>query len=315
MPINRRSFIRRAACLPLGLSGFPASSQSVVTQTGDRLVLLGTQGGPFIRSAAHVPSSSVIVYNGTPWIVDTGFGVTFRLLEAGIGLNQIRNIFITHHHSDHNLELGPLLYNAWIAGMKEPVHVYGPAGLNDLLKYYWESNRFDIETRIANEGRPDVRELVRGHEYSAGEVMKGEGVEVAALRNIHPPVAESFALRFRLGNKTVAFSGDTAYCQPLAAFAKGAKYLVHEVMNAAAVDEMVKRRPNAAKLRESILAHHTTTEDAGRIAQEGGVQNLVLNHFVPPDDKSLTDESWRSAAQLTYSGNVIIAKDGLSLAL
>jgi ribonuclease BN (tRNA processing enzyme) len=47
--------------------------------------------------------------------------------------------------------------------------------------------------------------------------------------------------------------------------------------------------PNAAALKASILAHQTSTEDAGRIAQDAGVKTLVLSHFVPPDDPAVTD--------------------------
>ena len=65
------------------------------------------------------------------------------------------------------------------------------------------------------------------------------------------------------------------YCNEtvvLAAFASGADYLIHEVMNKPAVDEMVKRRPNAIKLKASILAHHTSAEDAGHIVKEANVK-------------------------------------------
>lgn len=47
------------------------------------------------------------------------YGVSRQLLAAGIPLNTLRYIFITHHHSDHNLEYGALLYNAWITGRPE----------------------------------------------------------------------------------------------------------------------------------------------------------------------------------------------------
>ncbi len=82
-----------------------------------------------------------------------------------------------------------------------------------------------------------------------------------------------------------------------------------------AVDEMAKRRSGAAKLIASIKSHHTEAEDAGRIAKEANVKNLVLNHFVPPDDKSLTDEVWIKAVSSTFSGNIIVGKDLLQLAL
>ncbi len=75
---------------------------------------------------------------------------------------------------------------------------------------------------MADEGRPDLRKLVLVHTFSEGEIMGTDQVTVMALRNLHPPVTESFAFRFEVGGKTVVFSGDTAYFPPLAEFAKGA---------------------------------------------------------------------------------------------
>jgi len=318
MSNSRREFIRKSWLLSgaVGLnipSGLNEPFKSY--QDADRLVLLGTQGGPFIRSFKQTPSANLIVYKNIPFVIDTGFGVTFKLREAGINLPTLKYIFITHHHSDHNLELGPLLYNVWLSGLKEPVHVYAPVGLKSLTSYYWESNRFDIDTRIKDEGRPDIRELVIPHEIAEGVLLSNSGFEITAMKNIHPPVDESYAFKFKLGGKIVVFSGDTAFCPALATFASNADYLVHEVMDRAAVDEMVKRRPNATKLKTSILSHHTSAEDAGKIAQQANVKNLILNHFVPSDDKNLTDEIWLSAAQRTFSGKITVGKDLLQFAL
>lgn len=318
MSNSRRKFIRKSFLLS-GAAGLTISSdlneKHSVNQDGDRLVLLGTQGGPFIRSYKQTPSANLIMYKDIPFVIDTGYGVTFKLQEAGISLPTIKHIFITHHHSDHNLELGPLLYNTWLSGLKEPIHVYAPVGLKLLLHHYWESNRFDIDTRIEDEGRPDIRKLVISHEIAEGVVVSNSDFEVSAMKNIHPPVDESYAFKFKLGKKIIVFSGDTAYCPPLATFASNADYLVHEVMYGPAIDEMVKRRSNATKLKASILSHHTSAEDAGKIAQQANVKNLILNHFVPPDDKSLTDEIWINAVQNTFSGKITVGKDLLQFAL
>ena len=319
MSFRRREFIWKAGLLS-SILGFKIPSygttENLVENNSDRLVLLGTQGGPFIRSYKQTPSANLIVFKSLHVVIDTGFGVTFKLLDAGVNLALIKYIFITHHHSDHNLELGPLLYNAWISGLRDTIHVYGPVGLNSLISFYWQSNQFDIETRINDEGRPDIRKLVVSHEYSEGILISIADFEVTAMRNIHPPIAESYALKFKLGDKKIVFSGDTAYCPPLAPFASKADYLVHEVMNVAAVEEMVKRRPNASKkLKESIISHHTSVEDAGRIATAAEVKTLVLNHFVPPDDKALTGQVWLDAVKRTFSGNIVIGRDLLQLFL
>ena len=81
----------------------------------------------------------------------------------------LREIFITHHHSDHNAEVRLLLNNAWATGLRTPVDAYGPAGINALAQGFWDAKKFDIETRIADEGRPDLRKLATIHDYSEGQ--------------------------------------------------------------------------------------------------------------------------------------------------
>lgn len=315
---SRREFIRKSFLLSgtAGLSqSFDINENKFLKEDGDRLVLLGTQGGPFIRSYKQIPSANLIVSKKVPFIIDTGYGTTFKLREIGINLFTLKYIFITHLHSDHYLDLGPLLYNSWISGLAEQVHVYAPAGIKSLLNAYWKSNQYDITTRIKDEGRPDIRKLITIHEIKEGILIANSDFEISCLKNVHPPVDGSYAFKFKLGKKIIVFSGDTTYCPALVTFAADADYLIHEVMYGPAVDEMAKRRPNATKLITSIKSHHTSAEDVGRIAKAANVKNLILNHFVPPDDKSLTDQVWVEAVRTTFPGTIIIGKDLLQFAL
>ncbi len=317
MRCTRRDLIRTSAAATCwaALGSRSLWAQERIDLGNNRLVLLGTRGGPFISGYSPSPSAALIVYNGVPYVVDTGYGASFKLIEAGVPLAALRYVFVTHHHSDHNLELGPLLYNSWVAGLRSPVDVYAPVGLRALLAKYWESNAYDLETRVADEGRPDPRGLVIAHEYTEGAILANPQGKVSALRNIHPPVTESYALKFVLGAKTVVFSGDTAYFPPLAGFAQGADYLVHEVLYGPALDAMVSRRPNAERLKASILSHHTLAEDVGRIASQAQVKTLVLNHFVPGDDPALTPDKWCDAVRRTFSGRIVVGRDLLQLPL
>lgn len=281
----------------------------------DRLVLLGNKGGPAIRAYAPSPSANLLVAGGVPYVVDAGYGVTFKLVEARFPLPRLRHVFITHHHSDHNLELGPLLYNAWAVGLRTPVAAYGPAGIEPLLRAYWESNRFDIETRMADEGRPDLRGLVTPVTYSEGLVLNAPDMKVSALRNLHPPVFESYALKFEFQGRRIVFSGDTTYFPPLADFARGADILVHEVMYGPGIEALGRRNPNAATLVEHLKAAHTLAEDVGRIATAAEVKTLVLNHFVPADDRSITDQVWSDAVRKTFDGPIVVGKDLLEIPL
>ena len=281
-----------------------------------RLVLLGTKGGPAMRAENPMPSSNVLLIDGVPYVIDTGYGVSLRLVQSKVQLQSIRYVFITHHHSDHNLEYGGLLYNAWVNGLKSQIDTYGPSGMLALDSATWAANKFDIDTRISDEGRPDLRKLVVAHEYGEGTVLDNGKVKVTALRNKHPPIHDSFALRFEFGSKTVVFSGDTTYFPPLADFAHNADYLVHEIMDGQGIERLVKRVPNNADtLLDHLKASHTLAEDVGRIAAAAGVKHLVLTHFVPADDTSIKDEDWIQAVRKHYQGPVIVGRDLLEIPL
>jgi ribonuclease BN (tRNA processing enzyme) len=301
-----------AAALPLRDS----RSQGSSALGPNRLVLLGTKGGPAIRGGfTPAPSANLIVYDGVPYVIDTGYGVSFKLVAAKFPLTALRYVFITHHHSDHNAEFGLLMNNAWAIGLKTPVDAYGPAGMRALADGFWQAYRFDIETRMADEGRPDLRKLVAIHEYTEGPVMAADGVRVTALRNVHPPITESFALKFELPGKTIVFSGDTAYFPPLADFARGADILVHEVMYAPAMEALMRRTPNAPTLLAHLKASHTLTDEVGRIATQAGVKKLVLSHLVPADDPNVTEKVWTDAVRETWKGDLVVAHDLMEIAL
>ena len=119
------------------------------------VALLGTKGGPAIRPGSSMPTSNLYVLNDQKIVVDCGLGVTKGLVDQGIQLKDLSLIFITHLHSDHYLELGPMLHTAWTAGLKTPVVVYGPRGLLDYWLGFIASMKADIELRIEDEGRPD----------------------------------------------------------------------------------------------------------------------------------------------------------------
>jgi ribonuclease BN (tRNA processing enzyme) len=126
-------------------------------------------------------------------------------------------------------------------------------------------------------------------------------------------VVPAFAYRFDAHDRSIVISGDTAPSQNLVKLAAGADVLVHSVMYPPAIDRLVAKVPNAAALKESILAHQTSAEDAGRLARQAGVKLLVLSHFVPPDDPEVTDTIWADAARRHFRGTVIVGRDLLEV--
>ncbi len=276
-----------------------------------RLTILGSKGGPAIRPGGPSPTSMLLEIGDRTIVVDCGLGVSRGLVEAGVSLKTLDLVFITHLHSDHVLELGALLHTAWTTGLDHDVRVFGPPGTGHYWSRFAQAMEFDIEIRIADEGRPDIRELVRVEEFGEGTVFDEGGLAVSALRVDHPPVTDCFALRFDHEEGSVVFSADTAFFPSLAGFAKGVDVLVHEAMLAEGVDRLVARTGNGARLKEHLLASHSFAAEAGRIAADAGVGRLVLNHLIPADDPAITQAHWEAAARETWTGPLTIARDGL----
>lgn len=305
-----------AGCAQLGRPATTASSLPTPASAAGagrratRLVLLGTRGGPRVGGTGRSNPATLIVVAGVPYLVDCGYGVSRQLVQANVPLNTLRHIFITHQHSDHNLEYGAVVYNAWVAGLTAPVHAYGPPPIAQMTLDFMAFMRFDIETRIADEGRPDLRRLLVAHEIDRpGTVMRNADVTVTAARVRHPPIEHAYAYRFDTADRSIVVSGDTTYSPELIELARGADVLVHEILYEPGIDRLLARVPNAATLRKHMMDSHTIPEDVGRVAAAAGVKMLVLSHFVPPDDDSITDSMWTDGVRKHYGGPIVLGRD------
>lgn len=298
----------------LGLSAAALSPQAVSGQTSrTRLILLGTGGGPRPKKEAAQPAQ-VVVVNGTPYVVDCGNGVARQLVLAGISPTTLRHVFITHQHSDHNADFGNLILLAWAAGLRTRVDLWGPPPLDEMTRLFFEMNAYDINTRIADEGRVPLRRLVNAHDLTEGGlVMQDENVKVTAALVAHPPVVPAFAFRFDARDRSIVISGDTARSDALVKLAAGADVLVHEALFAPALDRLVASVPNASTLKKHLVESHTAVEDCARVAQAAGVKTLVLSHLIPADDPAVTEPMWLEAVRAHFNGRIILGKDLLEI--
>jgi ribonuclease BN (tRNA processing enzyme) len=308
----RREFIAAGAALMVQPRLSPLFNRLRAKKT--RLILLGTGAGPRPRTNRFA-SAQVIVVGDSAYVIDCGDGVAHQLVAAGVPLTGIRHILITHNHSDHNLDYGNLIMGAWNVGLGTRLDTWGPPPIEKMTRLFFEMNAYDIDTRIADEGKPPLVPLVHVHELTAaGPVFDDGAVKVTAALVPHPPVKPAFAYRFDTADRSIVISGDTAPpSDKLIELARGADVLVCEAMYLPGIDRLAARVPNATRLKEHILAGHTSAEDVGRIAQAAGVKLLVLSHLAPADDPTITDEMWISAARVHFRGPVIVGRDLLEI--
>jgi len=306
--MNRRQFLGSTAALVAAPRLVRRKRRST------RLVLLGTAGGPRPHVTRAAPAQAIVIDDAV-YVVDCGNGVARQLVLANLPLRAVRHIFITHHHSDHNADYGNLILLAWAAGLRTRVDSWGPPPLARMTDLFFEMSTTDIRARTVDEGRVPLRPLVHPHDMRvAGPVMHDENVRVTAALVHHPPMVPAFAYRFDTAHRSIVVSGDTTPSENLVALARNADVLVHEALfDAAAVGRLVANVPNASDLRRSILSHHTTAEEAGRVAAEAQVGTLVLSHLIPSEDPAVTEAMWSEAARKHFNGPVIVGRDLMEL--
>ncbi|MDB2390162.1 MBL fold metallo-hydrolase [Alphaproteobacteria bacterium] len=270
-----------------------------------------------------MPTSSHLSMANKSIVIDCGLGVTSGLVNAGYKLTEITHIFITHYHSDHCLELGALLHTAWTAGLSKPIKVYGPPGLSSLWNGFREMMKFDIDIRIKDEGRPPLDDIAEFYIYSSSNevnesfnVMNDGELDVSAIKNNHPPIDESYALRFDINGKAITFSGDTSFLKEMIDFANDSDVLVHEAMLSSGVDYVVAQtKTGNERLRKHLMASHTLASQAGTIAKSANVKCLMLNHLIPPEREISSENDWLTDVKNTYDGQCLIGFDGLKYSI
>ena len=274
-----------------------------------RLTLLGT-GNPRPNPRRAGPSQHVAV-GGASLLVDCGSGVVRRMVEAGIAPERVDYLFITHHHSDHNIDLGHLLISGWVLGRRTPLTVVGPPGTAEYLLRVLQAHEFDIGVRQFDRRLPAEALEVPVREVAPGESVAGDGWRVTTVEVDHRVVVPAYGYRVEEARgQALVISGDTAPCDAVVAAAQGAAVLVHELNNAGPyqplpLDASEAQREHFRERWES----HTSAEQVGALARHAGVPTLVLSHLPPT-----LDPAWvRATVAADFPGELVLGEDLLAL--
>lgn len=298
------------------------SGSAPVRQGGDRIILLGTKGGPVADPTRSEPAS-LLVIGGTPYLIDAGAGTLHRLAEAGFEPASLSSIFITHHHLDHTAGLGPLLSLNWIntglGGSEiEEVGVYGPPATAELTNAVLAG--LAVSERIFKAGIPSLpaaKDRFVGHDMAPGRIYADENVIVTATENSHfshrstgpdGQLDRSYSYRFDTVGGSVVFTGDTGPSEAVVELAKDADILVSEVLNPIGRDGSVRSGETADELAEHMTLEHLTGFEVGKLAAAAGVGRLVLYHLVGNMD-ARSQALVLANVRKSYAGDVVFGED------
>lgn len=290
-----------------------------------RLILLGTGAGPIPRKDRSQPANLLVV-GGRPYLIDAGNGVSRQLVRAGYVPSDVRTVFITHHHIDHNADMGALMSFAWIEDNKRrdasvaPMRFYGPAPTAALVQ---AAQQFlSVSERIFRAGVPmaAVAGRFEGHDVQApGVVFRDDRVVVSAIENTHyagtaAGVDKSYSYRFDTPGRSIVFCGDTGPSEALTALARDADVLVCEVNDLdasmkAIASSMRLPPPALTALRHHMESQHITPEQIGQLAHKANVKSVVLTHYSPGLDGEQDLGQYTDGVRKYFAGPVIAGRD------
>lgn len=293
---------------------------------GARFVTLGTGGGPVIRVRRSEPANAVVA-GGSVYLFDVGDGVQRQLAAAGLPLAEVKAVFISHHHMDHNAGLGPLLMSRWLFDPLPAIPVIGPPGSRAMIAGIAAANLATVNAPVSlGPSPPPVEATVRPSDLppvldTPTEIYRDANVRVLAISVAHfhlppgmtlDPAPRSYAFRIEAGGRSFVYTGDTGPSERLERLARGADVLVSEVIDLDAAAASARRTlpPEAVA---ALLAHmrldHLTPEDVGQLAARTGVGEVVLTHLSPGLDSETDLSGYTRGIAATFKGKVLVAAD------
>jgi ribonuclease Z len=257
----------------------------------------------FAGTGGSVPSpqrglpAMLLRRGGDRILFDCGEG-TQRQLVRSVGLTDVDSVFITHFHADHWLGLPGMLKSFALRERDQPLRVYGPRGLKELMgemrivygRMPYELSFIELapgETverdgyaitaipvrhrgnacfgyALVEQPRPGHLDARLAEQLGVrpgpdfGRLQRGESVNGVAPEQVMGPTREG---------RKIVLSGDTAPCEALAIAAHQADLLVHEATFAE--EESERARQTA----------HSTARQAARLASDAEVRLLALTHL------------------------------------
>ena len=269
-----------------------------------KVTILGS-GTPRI-SFERFSQSILIEHKQDKYLFDAGRGALIRLYQSNILPNEIKNIFITHLHSDHILGFSDILMTGWVYHRDSPLQIYGPEGMKNFVKNTLKAYEDDINVRIQDPENLDILGLQSNVvTIYDGFNYQNNGLTIEAFSVKHEPFTHAFGFKIYNSKYCVVISGDTTYSETVIEKAKGCDLLIHEIAHAS---EHTLKKYSKAK---GVISYHTNAVEVSDIINKTYPRLTVLNHVLSLDGSS--DEEILNLIKQKTNHDVLIAKDLMTI--
>ena len=301
-----------------------AMTQDALAELPDALSIGLCGSGSPLPDPERAGPCVVIVAGTKMYLVDIGEGGSRNIGRMGLPGGRIEALFLTHFHSDHIDSLGPLMLQRWVGGNNtQPLPIYGPEGVEDVVKGFNQAYSLDRGYRVAHHG-PDIVHPTgfggEAHTFALTPeaptlVLEQDGLSVHSFAVEHNPIEPAVGYIFEYKGRKIVVSGDTRKTKSVVAAAKGADLLAHEALSPELVKHLEKGakatgRDGLAHIMNDILNYHTSPEEAAEQARDAGVGYLLLYHIVPALPISALEGPFLGRSREIYSGPIRVGHDG-----
>ena len=299
--------------------------------SGPVWVTLGTGGGPQIRRERSEPANALVIGNDI-YLFDVGSGTERQMVGAHLALGNVKAIFISHHHIDHNADLGQLIASRWMFNGYAPLPVIGPPGTVEMTRSLIEADAPDELAPIGAgpKGKPSIGATVAPRDLDLTmdqptEIYRDTNIRVLAVTNTHyhfepgsaqAREARSYSLRIETPQRTFVYTGDTGPSQHVEQLAMGADVLISEVIDIDSIANTLRHAPASQlppAMLPAMLKHmeedHLTPVEIGKLAAKAAVKEVVLTHIVPGSDGERDLSGYTKGIAPTYGGPVYVSRD------
>lgn len=211
-------------------------------------------------------------------LLDCGFGVLTNLRRAGIPLDKIDRVFVSHAHADHVGDFTGLVWAMGLEGRKRSLQVVSSKEAAAVLRRVMELQSTPPE--------------IRGFKI---DYVEPDASTVRFCTTVHAPT--NYAYRLEVEGKEIVYTGDTAPCMEVVELAKGCHLLVHDSTYLAKTEHL------------AAMTLHSTARQAAEVATDAGARKLVLTHIFP----GTSDRECEKEARGVKGANCIVARDMLRI--
>lgn len=247
-----------------------------------KLIILGSSNA--IPDEKHENTHMVILGQERSVLIDCVSNPIVRLHQAGVALDRLTDLILTHFHPDHVSGVPLLLMDMWLLGRKVPLEIYGLAHtlerVQKLMEFYeWSSwpNFYPVTFHTLPEEA--LRLVFECQEYR---------ICASPVRHLLPTIG--LRVEFLEADKVLAYSCDTEPAPSVVELASGADVLIHEAAG--------------------VSRGHSSAAQAGSIARQAEVGVLYLIHYSARSQEPL---ALVSQAEQTFQGPVILAEDFMEI--